>query len=479
MRRRGREPSLAGNPILIGALTVLVTIVAVTLAYNATAGLPFVPTYSLHVQAANASELQKGDQASIGGALVGTVSTVVPTRDASGRPIALLNLKLYESVKPLPVDTRFTVRLKGSIGLKYLQITPGHSRKGFANGATVPISQSGSEVDFDQVLSMFNPPTRIGVQRSTIGFGEALAGRGSDINSAIGAFVPLLRDLGPVARNLASPHTDLAGFFRGLESYSAAQVPVAETQATLFGNLNTTFRALAGIAVPFLQQTISDTPPSFEATINGSPVIRPFLIDATALFKDLRPGAATLPQSAPVLADAFAIGTRTLPGTAELDQRTVALAQKLESYGANPTVQQGLDRLTLTLSRLQPPLAFLTPVQASCNYVTLFLRNTSSVLGDRVKQGGLLRFVQVAIANRPGAESGPASRPYPGPSGTEIGPLHSNPYPYTDSPGQPAECAAGNEPYSRGGSVIGNPPGNLGLATEQTKQSVQAKGSGS
>ena len=49
---RRRDPGLAGNPILIGALTVLVTIVAVTLAYNATNGLPFVPTYNLHVQTA-------------------------------------------------------------------------------------------------------------------------------------------------------------------------------------------------------------------------------------------------------------------------------------------------------------------------------------------------------------------------------------------------------------------------------------------
>lgn len=471
--RRNRNSSVATNPIVIGAITVLVTIVAVTLAYNATVGLPFVPTYDLHVQIADASELQKGDQASIGGALVGTVSSVDPARTASGRPIAVLNLKLYESVNPLPVDTRFTVRLKGSIGLKYLQITPGRSRKGFANGATVPLTQSSSEVDFDQVLSMFTPATRLGIQQSTIGFGEALAGRGSDINSAIGAFLPLLRDLGPVARNLASPKTDLAGFFRGLESYNSALVPVAQTQATLFGNLDTTFRALAGVATPFLQQTISDTPPSFEATINGSPVIRPFLLATAKLFSDLLPGAKTLPQSAPVLAQAFAIGTKTLPGTAALDQRTVALAQKLESYGATPAVQQGLDRLTLTLSRLQPPLSFLTPTQSTCNYVTLFLRNTSSVVGDRVKQGGLLRFVQVAIDNTLGSEAGPSSRPYSGPAALQNGPLHSNPYPYTAAPGQPARCAAGNEQYSANGVVIGNPPGKATLSTEQTKATAQ------
>jgi ABC-type transporter Mla subunit MlaD len=469
--RRRRDPSLAGNPVLIGALTVLVAVVAVYLAYNATNGLPFVPTYSLHVQAANASELTHGDDVNLGGARVGVVRTVTPSRTADGRPIALLNVQLQNSIKPLPVDSRFTVRLKGAIGLKYLQITPGRSQRGFPQGATVPIRQESTEVDFDQVLSMFNPPTRIGVQRSTIGFGEALAGRGADLNSAIGAFVPLLGDLGPVARNLSSSHTDLAGFFQGLESFTGALTPVAQTQATLFANLSTTFRALAGVAVPSLQQTISDTPPMFGATIADGPVIRPFLTDTAQLFAALRPGVATLPRSAPILASAFATGTRNLPGTAALDNRTVTLSNQVAAYGQNPSVQQGLDRLTLTLSKLGPPLAFLTPVQASCNYVTLFLRNTQSLLSEHVSQGGLLRFVQVLIADKPGRESQPSSHLYTGPTSGSSGPVHVNPYPNTASPGQPAECAAGNEPFIRNRAVIGNPPGNLGLTTEVTHRS--------
>ncbi|HWE11466.1 MAG TPA: MlaD family protein [Solirubrobacteraceae bacterium] len=469
--RRRRDAWWAGNPVLIGALTVLVTFVAVYLAYNATNGLPFVPTYDLRVQAADASELTKGDDVYLGGSLVGIVSSVVATRTPTGRPIALLNLHLRKSVEPLPVDSSFTVRLKGTIGLKYLQVTLGHDKRWFSNGATVPISQESTSVDFDQVLSMFNPPTRVGVQRTTIGFGEALAGRGYDLNNAIGAFLPLLADLGPVARNLSSPRTNLGGFFRGLAGYVGALAPVAQTQASLFTNLDTTFRALAGVAVPSLQDTISQTPPMFEATITGSAVIRPFLTDTAALLGDLRPGAATLPQSAPVLAQTFAIGTRNLPGTAALDRRTVALSKSVAGYGQTPAVQQGLDRLTLTLSKLGPPLAFLTPAQTSCNYVTLFLRNGAGLLSEHVSQGTLLRFVQIAIDDLPGRESGPSSHVYTGAAGGASGPLHVNPYPYTNAPGQPAACAAGNEPYSAAHAVIGNPAGHLSLKTEVTKRS--------
>jgi ABC-type transporter Mla subunit MlaD len=468
---RRREPGLLGNPILIGALTVLVTLVAVTLAYNATNGLPFVPTYQLHVQATDASELTHGTDVNMGGARVGVVSSVTPTRTQTGRPIALLNLRLYESIKPLPVDSRFTIRLKGAIGLKYLQISLGHASRGYPSGATVPLSQTSSEVDFDQVLGMFNPPTRTGVTDSTIGFGEALTGRGYDLNRAIGALVPLVTDLGPVARNLSSTSTDLGGFFRGLEGFTAALTPVAQTQAALFGNLDTTFRALAGVAVPALQNTITQTPPTFQAAIADSPVIRPFLTDTASLLHQLQPGFATLSQSAPVLADTFATGTRTLPPTADLDKRLTSLAFTLDNYGRNPSVQGGLDRLSLTLSALEPPLAFLTPVQSRCNYVTLFLRNISSLLSEHVSQGTFLRFVPVAIDDVPGDESEPSSHLYTGAATGSSGPVHVNPYPFTASPGQPAECAAGNETFDPGRAVVGNPPGKLGLVTEKTTAS--------
>ena len=149
VRSRGRrDPGLAGNPVLIGALTVLVTIVAVYLAYNATNGLPFVPTYDAARAGRQRRELTHGDDVNMGGALVGIVSTASrPTRLPDGRPIALINLQLQKSIEPLPVDSKFTVRLKGAIGLKYLDITLGHSHgPGFgdnADGADAPGEHRG------------------------------------------------------------------------------------------------------------------------------------------------------------------------------------------------------------------------------------------------------------------------------------------------------------------------------------------------
>jgi hypothetical protein len=172
-----------------------------------------------------------------------------------------------------------------------------------------------------------------------------------------------------------------------------------------------------------------------------------------------------------VLADAFAAGTRNLPGSTALDQRTVTLARTLRNFGTSGTVQAALDRLTLTAHSLRSPLAFLTPAQTSCNYVTLFLRNIGSTLAENLVTGTALRFNLVTIDDVPGAESVPSQRPYTTPDlsqSDEHGPVHVNAYPNTNSPGQTPECAAGNEPYSGAGALIGNPAGNVGLKTQTT-----------
>jgi phospholipid/cholesterol/gamma-HCH transport system substrate-binding protein len=474
---RRRSGSLFTNPVLIGAVTVLVAIVAVFLAYNANNGLPFVPRYSLHVQVRDATELTGGAEVHMaGGSLVGHVDTIDPARTRTGQPIAVLNLALNKSIEPLPVNSTWRIRLKAAIGLKYLELTPGNSTRTLPNGATVPISQTSSAVDLDQVLSIYDAPTRAGVRAATAGYAYGLAGRGGDINNAIQAFVPLVTDLGPVMRNLSSPRTDLAGFLRGLESFTSAAAPVAQTQADLYVNMATTFRALASVAYPFLQEWISQTPPTEAAVITQSPVIRPFITDTTALFSELAPGFATLPVTAPILAQTFAIGQRTLPptytGPNSLNAELTSLAKSLANYGENPTVQQGLDRLTLTASSLRSPLQFLAPVQSTCNYITLSLRNFSSLLSDPVSTGTRLRFNLVAIDDVPGAESVPSQKVYTTPDTNPAdshGPLHVDPYPNTASPGQTRECSAGKEPYSAAAAAIGNPPGNVGVKTETTK----------
>jgi len=139
-RRRGG--SLAGSPLLIGAITTLIVVVAVYLSYNANNGLPFVPTYNIKVALPETSGLQSSNVVRVGGSRVGIVKRLEAHENPStGQVTAIAELKLEKKVEPLPVDTTASVQSLSSIGEKYLQLEKGHSSQGIKPGQTIPVSQ--------------------------------------------------------------------------------------------------------------------------------------------------------------------------------------------------------------------------------------------------------------------------------------------------------------------------------------------------
>ena len=462
-RRPGSAGALTASPVLVGAVTLLVALVAVFLSYNANAGLPFVPTYDLKAELPNAANLVKGNEVRIGGSRVGVIASISPVPNPDGDPTARLDIKLDPELEPLPADSTFVVRSRSALGLKYVELTPGSAGAGYRAGSTVPVERfTPAPVEIDQVLNMFDDKARRGAQQSLNGLGTGLAGRGQDLNTLIREVRPLLENLEPVAANLADQQTQLARLFGELGDAAAEVAPVAETQAALFGNLATTFGALAEVA-PFLQEFISETPPTLETGIEEFPLQRPFLRNSAALFRELRPGVRTLPASAPLLGDAFEFGTRTLPRTPALNRRLADVFDALAEFADEPAVSRAVRRLGLTMRSLRPTLAFLTPVQTRCNYVTLLLRNVASHLSEGDGNGTWQRFIIIATPKGPDNEGGPSSAPASGPARNNY--LHVNPYPNTASPGQPAECEAGNEDFVVGETTIGNVPGDQGLVT--------------
>ncbi len=457
MNRRHQGP-VASHPAIVGATTVLVMLLAIFVAYNANRGLPFVSTYNVSVEVPNAAALVAGNDVRVAGIRVGFIKSIEPTQDPrSGAVHAKLDLQLDKTVEPLPIDSTVVVRSRSALGLKYLSITPGSSRRGYPAGSTLPLAAARPHpVELDQVLNTFDPATRHAIRQNLIAFGEALAGRGPALNSALGRLQPLLNRLEPVARNLASPRTGLARFIRATGAAAAEVAPVAETQAHLFVVLDTTFGALASVARPFIQETISETPPTLEALIRNGPRIRAFLGHTTALVTDLRPGVRSLTANAPAIASAFETGARVLPDAPALNAQLAPTTRSLAAFAHDRGVNGGIDRSTQLFGFLTPTLGFVTPAQSVCNYATLLLRNGSSLLsiGDGI--GTTQRFLVMSAGDGPNSENSPSSGPAHG--GTEANFLHSNPYPYTASPGQPHVCAAGNEKYIPGRVVVGNPP---------------------
>jgi len=462
-RRTGA--SIASNPVLIGAVTVLVVIVAVFLSYNANSGLPFVPTYELRADLPDGANLVKGNEVRIGGARVGAISDIGVRTTEDGRNLAQITMKLEQAVDPLPRDSTLLVRPRSLLGQKYVEITRGRSSRGFQSGDTIPLGNATpAQVEFDELIDTFDEPTRDALATNTIGFGTALAGRGAGLNDAIAAFRPLLGDLRPVARTLSDPDTGLGRLVRALGRTAAEVGPVAEAQAQLFVGADRTFSAFAAVARPYIQEAIEESPPTLDQAIATFRHTRPFLANSAGLFRELQPGARALRGAAPVLADALRIGRPTLERVLPFNRRLERVLVSLQDFAEDPIVPRGVEDLTQAVDTLKPTLDFVAPAQTQCGYASLFVRNIGNLLSVGDATGNWQRFNIIATPNGPNSETGPSSAPADGP--TIDNHLHQNPYPNTAAPGQPRECEAGNEVYIKGQTVVGNAPGTQQDSTE-------------
>jgi virulence factor Mce-like protein len=467
MNRR-RSNSLAGNPLLIGALTTLIVIVAVFLSYNANNGLPFTPTYDIKVQLPEASGLQKGNQVRIGGTRVGVISALSPYQDPStGRVTAIVSLKLEKSVQPLPADTKALVQSVSTIGLKYLSLEKGHSARALEPGATIPVAQTREPVDLDQFFNMFDKKTRIANQVNLTSFGNGLAGRGIGLNETIATLRPLVTNAIPVLRNLVSPQTGFGQLFVALDRAAKEVGPVADEQAALYSDLDTFFTAWASVA-PSLEQSIEGGPPALRQATFSFPFEAEFVNKSATFMRLLRPSAKILATVAGPLGHAFEVGAVNVRAATALAPELNEASQAFAAFAKNPLVITGIEDLTHTLGLGNPLVAGLAPAQTNCNYVTLAFRNLASVLSESVGVGTVGRAAAVLAPNGPNNEGLPASAPANGPATANH--LHANPYPNVGAPGQRRTCEAGNEPYKQGQIVTGNVPSSVGAKTESTNR---------
>ncbi len=463
MRNRGGIQGVASSPVIVGAVTVLVVIVAVFLAYNANNGLPFVSTYNLKARVPNANALVKGNEVRIGGSRVGVVKEVKPVQLGHGAIAAELDLSLDKGAEPIPANSTMIIRPKSPLGLKYLQIVPGDSSKGLAAGETIPLSAARPEpVDIDQFFDMFDEKTRTAIQRNNAGFGNGFAGRGPQINAALGSLRSLVEYGQPVLRTLVAPGTDFGGFWEALEDLSATVAPVAETQASMFVALDRTFAAFARVSRPFIQETIVKGPPTLDAVTADLPALRPFFRDTGRFFTAFQPGAKALGETSPTINAALRAGIPALNRSPAFFAQLTPTAEAILDFQGADGVFNGLELLTDTNEVLAPAIKHIAPAQTTCNYLSLVFRNLADAFSESNGNGNWLGGIVFEAPDGPNAESAPSSAPANGPGARNH--LHFNPYPRT---GQDGVCEAGNERYSGGKTVLGHAAQLWGTTTRE------------
>jgi phospholipid/cholesterol/gamma-HCH transport system substrate-binding protein len=398
MRRRSVANTLTSSPTMVGAITTLIVIITVFLAYNANTGLPFVPTYRVSVEVPNAERLRTLNDVRIGGDRVGLVESMhaEPASSASSGATARLDLKLDESVDPLPQDSRFRVRYRSAFGLKYLEITRGTGQPAPEGFIFDDPASFVEQTEFDDIYNTFDAPTRRNVRINLTGFGDALTGRGTSLNDAISALRPLFTDLAPVARVLAERDTRLRRLFPRLADAARIIAPVADEQAELFTNAAV---ALAAISEDpeALKESISGAVPALETGIETLPPQRPFLRDATTLTRALGPGVRALRVALPDLNDAVRVGTPVLRRAPHLNTRLRGTFRSLNRLVERPSTGSALSRLGDLFDEARPLAAGVAPAQTVCNYWNYWFTFLPEHLSERDQVGFTQRVAIVGF----------------------------------------------------------------------------------
>jgi ABC-type transporter Mla subunit MlaD len=490
MNGRARVGSLAASPTMVGAITTLIVIVAVFLAYNANNGLPFVPTYRISAEICDAARLGPNNEVRIGGNRVGVVESIdtvqAPANSgcetaggSSASTVAKLNLKLDKSADPIPSDSRIRVRYRSSFGLKYLEISRGTSANGLPEGAALPLANADPQVEFDDVYNTFDTATRENSQRVLQGFGDAFAARGASLNQAIGALNPLFANLRPVSRALADPSTQLVRFFPELADAARIVAPVAVDNAEQFTNGAIAFGAISSDPQA-LRDTISNGPPALESGLRSLPVQRPFLADFAEFARLLRPGVHELRRALPDLNQAVLLGSRVLPRTVQMNTDLQDVMTKLDQLIEDPHTLTSFNRLGDTFNLVADAGPKIVPAQTVCNYFTYWTTFITSHFALPTPFGYAERVIPPGIAGSNSPENFPRNPMDNYSGGQGDGRFSSNPLfvaPADQGKFAPLNDPPGGSPpsYHNNGIPIlhGNPYGPMGTQSQPNCQPGQ------
>ncbi len=372
-------------------MTVLVTVVAVFLAYNANSGLPFVPTYELEAEVPNGAQLVAGNEVREGGSRIGTVTEITPSVQKDGTTGATLLLQLDADVGPMPADSTLRIRPRSALGLKYVELQRGSAADTLAEGSTITAGADALAPELQQFFNLFNERTRANVTENLNEFGAGFAGRGLALNRAFESLPRFLRTLPPVMKVLARPSSRLQDFFSELETAARLTSPLAETMADGFRAGADTFGALARDPAA-LQETIAESPPTLEVGTRALANTRPFLRSLASVSGDLRLAAGELRRSAPPIQAALQSGIDPLRQSPALNRNLTGTFNALTDLSRAGGTDNGVAGLRETVTTLNPLTRFLGPYVTVCNYWNYQWTLLADHITDRDQTGGVQRI---------------------------------------------------------------------------------------
>ncbi len=292
----------------------------------------------------------QGQSVRVSGVQIGLIGNVTLKNG-----IADVQLQIDDKYKHL-IHTNATALLRPKTGLKdmFIEVDPGAKPAPVAKpGWTMPVSNTLPDVDVDEILSSLDGDTRNYLNLLVNGAGQGLRGKGGDeLAQVLERFEPTHQDLARLNRAIAVRGTDLRQLVNSLQRLNTALATKQGQIVQLVDSSATVFRAFASqdtnisravVDLPgTLQQTAATLDkvqtfakllgptasnllpaarslPAANAAITAlakpsAPIvqnqIRPFVIAARPLVRELKPAATNLAAATPNISKTFDVVNR-------------------------------------------------------------------------------------------------------------------------------------------------------------------------
>ncbi len=327
-RLRGRM-----NPLRAGAIALLVIIIATWLAF--TKSLPWHDPFQFHAVFQTSNNLRLDSPVRIAGVNVGKVVEVERMNDSD-----LVKVTMEMDEKGLPIHDDATAKIRSRIFLEgnfFVELTPGTpSTEKVGDGDTIPVTQTSTPVQLDQVLTALQSNDRESLQDLLKGLGSGLMSKptaaedrnqdpdvrgettAKSLNDSLNDAPASLKGSAAVNEGLlgTEPH-DLSKLIAGLDKvvtalstneeqlkdfitnfnrffavFAAEQDSVTEAVALLGPTLENARAALISLnrAIPPLSGFARDLTPGVAQTQRTIAAFSPWVSQATSLFSKAEAG---------------------------------------------------------------------------------------------------------------------------------------------------------------------------------------------
>jgi phospholipid/cholesterol/gamma-HCH transport system substrate-binding protein len=298
MRRRRRSYAATGL-IALGVIAALVYL-------GFTKQIPFVPHYEIKAAFTSANDIRPGSPVRIAGVEVGKVTGVQPLQQ--GGKGAVITMRINKDGRPVHTDATAKIRprifLEGNFFVDLSAGSP--SAPELKDGATIPVNQTATPVQLDQVLTALQSDTRADLKTVLREYASALKGKGAKgFNRSIPWWKPAYQNSAIVSEaTLGEEPHDLSGYIKGAGATAAALDRNGETLKALVTDFNTTANAFAvqqsnlRAAISELPVTLRTAMPALKALDDAFPPVRQL---ARTLLPGVRSSGPALDASIPFL----------------------------------------------------------------------------------------------------------------------------------------------------------------------------------